>query len=285
MGNYIDYKRDHYFDRFRQSLTPPIFSVRPERWFVFCGSRILLKKCGDRRSIPTKADFDGHSTDFRGRQYLGEADGYSCYCFETLTAESPAEEMSFEIIRSLVAYEDGSEMFRMAGFAYHMMNWSRLNAFCGRCGAPMKDKGVERAKICPQCGSVVYPRISPATITAVIKGDELLLAHNNNFRDGRYSLIAGFVEPGEMLEECVKREISEEIGIRVKNLRYFGSQPWPFPDSLMLAFTAEYGSGEIKADGVEIGEAKWFRRGSLPDIPGTESIAGRMIRLFEEGCL
>lgn len=280
--NQANNKRTHYFDKFRPKLIPQNPTVMPELWFVFHANRILLKEDDHRQPIPSAADFDGQSVDFRGRQYLGEVDGFSCWCMETQTEDSPVEGMSFEIIRSLVTYEDGSELFKIAGFAYHIMNWSRLNTFCGRCGAPMKDKGDERAKICLKCGSIVYPRISPATITAVIKGDEILLAHNNSFRDGRYSLISGFVEPGETLEDCVKREIFEEIGIQVKNLHYFGSQPWPFPDSLMTAFTAEYDSGEIKIDGVEIGDAKWYKRGSLPDIPGTESIAGRIIRWFQE---
>lgn len=282
--NPADYKRDHYFDRFYPSFVPPDSSVRPERWFVFCGRRMLVKKAGGRPEIPTKADFDGCPTDFRGKQHLGEADGFSCYGLEAPAAESPAPGMSFEEIRPLAACEGGDELFRMAGFAFHIMNWSRLNAFCGRCGAPMTEKGDERARLCPQCGSVVYPRISPATITAIIRGDEILLAHNNSFCNDRYSLIAGFVEPGETAEDCVRREIFEEVKLRVKNLRYFGSQPWPFPDSLMLAFTAEYDGGEIQADGVEIGRAAWFRRGSLPRIPGVESVAGRMIRWFEQGC-
>jgi NAD+ diphosphatase len=274
--------RETYFQRFQPSFTPQGTLSQPERWFIFNQNRILLKKNGDIPAIPTKTDFDGCKADFCKEQFIGEFDGSPCYCMEALTGESPNKNMSFEAIRSLVVLEDNRELFKIAGLAYHIANWSRLNTFCGRCGAPMQNKSDERAKICPQCGSVVYPRISPAIITAVIKGDRILLAHNKAFQAGLYSLIAGFVEPGETLEDCVKREIFEEIGIRIKNPRYIGSQPWPFPDSLMLAFIAEHESGEIKVDGVEIGDAKWFQRDELPLCPGTESIAGRILKWFRE---
>ena len=146
----------------------------------------------------------------------------------------------------------------------------------------MTEKKDESAKVCSECGNIVYPRISPAVITAVFKGDQILLAHNRSFRNGLYSLIAGFVEPGETLEHCVKREIMEEVGIRVKNVRYAGSQPWSFPDALMIAFTAEYESGEICVDQVEIIDAGWYRMDAMPDIPSTDSIAGRLIRWYIE---
>lgn len=279
-----DYNKDNYFDRFHPGFKPQKGSVLPERWFIFQAKQILLKNEAHKLSVPTQKDFQGEPALFHNKVFIGEIDGANCYCMEAPDTGIPIKGMRCEAIRSVAAIEDGSEMFKVAGYAYHIMNWSRLNAFCGHCGHPMREKEDERAKICLNCGNVVYPRISPAAITAIIKGDEILLAHNHSFKDGLYSLVAGFVEPGETLEECVKREIFEEIGIQVKNLCYFGSQPWPFPDSLMLAFTADYESGEIKADGIEIGDAKWFKRGSLPPIPGTESIAGRIIRWFNEGC-
>lgn len=271
------------FQRFQSSLSPQLTFSQPERWFIFNRNMILLKKDGDALAIPTKTDFDGYKVDFCNKQYIGEVDGFACYCMEVSSDGSLSENMSFEAIRSLVISEDNGELFKIAGLAFHIVNWSRLNTFCGRCGTLMQDKGDERAKICPKCGSVVYPRISPAIITAVIKGDQILLAHNKAFQNGLYSLIAGFVEPGETLEDCVKREIFEEIGIQIKNPRYIGSQPWPFPDSLMLAFIAEYESGDIKVDGVEIEDAKWFKRDELPFCPGIESIAGRIIRWFQAG--
>jgi NAD+ diphosphatase len=140
----------------------------------------------------------------------------------------------------------------------------------------------ERAKRCPECGFISYPVICPAVITAIIKDRKILLAHNRSFKGNMYSLIAGFVEAGETLEECVKREIMEEVGLQVKNVKYLGSQPWPFPNSLMIGFTAEYESGEIAVDGVEISDAKWFDIDNLPELPSEISIARKIINWYIE---
>ena len=166
----------------------------------------------------------------------------------------------------------------LAGRALQILNWERNNRFCGRCGERMEPRLDERSMRCPACGFLQYPRLSPAVIVAVTRGESLLLAHNKRFPSGRYSLLAGFVEPGETFEECVSREIFEEVGIRVRNIRYVSSQPWPFPDSLMVGFSAEWESGELQPDGVEIAEADWFRQDTLPDYPGPHTIAGKIIR-------
>ncbi len=166
----------------------------------------------------------------------------------------------------------------LAGRALQILNWERNNRFCGRCGERMMPRQDERAMRCPACGFLQYPRLSPAVIVSVLRGDTLLLVHNNRFPSGRYSLLAGFVEAGETFEDCVSREIEEEVGIRVKNIRYLSSQPWPFPDSLMVGFTAEWAAGELQPDGVEIGDARWFTREAMPEIPGPHTIAGKIIR-------
>ena len=144
----------------------------------------------------------------------------------------------------------------------------------------MEDMPDERAKRCPACGLVNYPRLSPAVIVAVIKGDQILLARNKRFRAPFYSVLAGFVEPGETLEQCVQREIHEEVGLSVKNIRYFGSQPWPFPNSLMIGFVADYAGGEIAVDNSELMEAGWFSAESLPVLPSPISIAWQLIDWF-----
>jgi ADP-ribose pyrophosphatase YjhB (NUDIX family) len=144
------------------------------------------------------------------------------------------------------------------------------------CGIDMPDK------VCPKCGHISYPRLSPAVIVAVTKGDRLLLGRNKNFVSGLYSVLAGFVEEGETLEECVKREIREETGIEVKNIKYFGSQSWPFPNSFMLAFTAEHESSEIQVDENEITDARWFSVEEIPNIPGKLSISRKLIDWFLE---
>jgi NAD+ diphosphatase len=175
------------------------------------------------------------------------------------------------------------ELFRAAMLGYHLVQWIANSRFCGRCGKENSFHHREKARVCPDCGLVTFPRISPAVITAVKKDDRILLAHNKNFAAPVYSLIAGFVEPGESLEEAVAREISEEVGIEVKNIRYVSSQPWPFPDSLMLGFTAEWSSGEISPDGIEISDAGWFNRDDHPQLPLKGSIALSIIEKIFAG--
>lgn len=156
--------------------------------------------------------------------------------------------------------------------------WRRNRHFCGRCGSELEDLVEECARRCPSCGTVFYPTLSPAVIVAVTSEDgRLLLAHNRKFRDGMYSLIAGFVEPGETMEEAVRREVAEEVGLSVRNIRYFGSQSWPYPNSLMAGFTAEYAGGEVHPDGVEISDAGFFTPESAPELPSPGSIARTMI--------
>ena len=167
--------------------------------------------------------------------------------------------------------------FVRAGLAFQLMNWQRSNRFCGRCGVPMHESEKERAMQCPDCGHLVFPTLSPAIIVAVEKDGRLLMGHNANFPSGRYSVLAGFVEPGESLEEAVSREIYEESGVCVKNIQYFGSQPWPFPNSLMLGFRAEWESGEPTPDGEEIDDVRWFSPEELPDIPPSVSISRQLI--------
>ena len=160
------------------------------------------------------------------------------------------------------------------------MDWDRDDQYCSRCGTKNERRSEERAKQCPACGSVSFPRISPAVIVLVERDGKALLARSGRFPEGLFSTIAGFVEPGETLEDAVRREVREETGIDVKNIRYFGSQPWPFPDSLMVGFTAEYAGGEITVDDNEILDARWFGAENLPEIPGKVSIARALIDWF-----
>ena len=192
-----------------------------------------------------------------------------------------SEGMSFMVLRSLLGLID-DDTFRVAGLASQIINWDNTHRYCGQCGTLMEVKKDERAKICPKCGFVSFPRISPAIITAVIKDSCILLARAHRFPPGLYSVLAGFVEPGETLEECLKREVREEVGIEVKNIMYFGSQPWPFPHSLMIAFTSDYAGGEINIDKNELGDAGWFSSSNLPQIPIRGTIARELIEWFLE---
>jgi NAD+ diphosphatase len=170
----------------------------------------------------------------------------------------------------------------VAGRAVQLVEWARTHQFCGRCATPTDIQPNERAMKCPACGLLAFPRLAPAMITLVTRGDEALLAQGVQFRGPMYSCLAGFVEPGESLEDAVVREVREEVGVEVGNVRYWGSQPWPFPHSLMVGFTAEWVSGEIVCDPTEIVDAQWFTRDALPNIPPRISIARKLIDAWIE---
>ncbi|HWQ62935.1 MAG TPA: NAD(+) diphosphatase [Methanospirillum sp.] len=169
------------------------------------------------------------------------------------------------------------DLLAILGRAIQLVRFDTTTAFCGRCGERNTMKEDELAKRCPACGLLTFPRLSPAIIVRITDEDRILLARSPQFLQGMYSLIAGFVEPGESLEAGVHREVFEEVGLRISDLKYYNSQPWPFPDSLMVGYVARYLSGEIRCDGVEIEDAQWFSRDSMPELPGKLSIARALI--------
>ena len=235
--------------------------------------------------IPNRKKINRYLGGMNHIHYIGRLKEAHCYTAELedpwdLEEEMLAEGLAFNSLRTL-ASNVTEDIFNLAGRAIQIINWDKDHKYCGRCGSLMKEGKAERVKLCPQCGLENYPRISPAVIVAILKGDEILLAHNKKFSKGVFSLIAGFVELGESFEECVEREVMEEVGIKVKNIKYFKSQPWPFPNSLMVAFTADYDSGEICPDGVEIEEAHWYKADNLPLIPAKGSIARKLIDWFQ----
>lgn len=264
------------YKRYSPSIVPPNAPTSFERLFVFNSGKILIKVDSDSPQIPTSGDFSGAIKDALYRQYLGEVEGSPGYCLEVEDSHNPPDGMRFVDLRSLLGQLD-EDLFLLAGRAFQIVHWNRMHKYCGKCGTPTEGQQNELVKKCPGCGSMFYPRISPAVIVAVVRDDEILLAHNKNFRPNWYSVIAGFMEPGETFEDCISRELMEEVGIRVKNIKYFDSQPWPFPDSLMVGFIAEHESGEIVVDGEEIEDAAWYGRDNLPPRPTANSIAGRLI--------
>lgn len=161
--------------------------------------------------------------------------------------------------------------------AFQWLNWRRTTRFCAVCGKPLLRHASEKAMSCPACGALFYPRINPVVIVRVTRDDTVLLERHVRSPTGFFSVVAGFVEAGETLEQALRREVAEEVGISVRNIRYFSSQPWSFPNNLMIAFTAEWAGGEVRPDGVEIGEAGWFTRDNLPTLPGPISISRRLI--------
>lgn len=213
--------------------------------------------------------------------YLGRLDLIPCFAANLLSTESINSNLKLIGLRQLFGLVD-DEIFWLAARAFHLLNWSKNTKYCGRCGEKTLIKEGEHSKYCPKCVLPMYPKISPAVIVAITKEDKILLAQNVQNKTGFYSVLAGFVEPGETLEECVCREIKEEAGIDLKNIKYFGSQPWPFPDSLMLGFTAEYAGGELVLDETELSDARWFSADELPQVPGKLSISRRLIDWFVE---
>lgn len=252
---------------------------KDDYYFVFDGNKLLVINMDDQISIPTAKDLIDMELNLNQGRYFGTLNGNGCYCTNKSKDYTPASNMSFQELRSLgIIFNE--ELFHLSCRGLHLLRWYENNIYCNKCGALTEDKEDENARICPNCGNINYPRLSPAIIVAIINEDKLLLAHNSRFINGNYSVIAGFVEPGETFEECVSREVREEVGIKVKNIKYFGSEPWPFPDSLMVGFTAEYADGEIREDGIEIDHAGWFRADELPKTPTGKSIAGKLIKWF-----
>ena len=184
---------------------------------------------------------------------------------------------AFRGLRSLFGRLDDA-LVAIAGRGFQLADWARTHRYCGVCGQPMKRDAGERVMRCA-CGHSAYPRVAPAMMTLVKRGDAILLARNIAVAPGgRMSALAGFVEPGESVEDAVHREVLEEVGVKVRDLRYFGSQPWPFPHSLMIAFTAEYAGGEIRCEPTEIAEARFFGPGDeLPEFPPPFSISYELI--------
>jgi NAD+ diphosphatase len=249
--------------------------------FLFQQSRLLVKKLEKEYTIPTDDDLLYLEYKIVNKLYIGSLDGHSCYTARYPAGEELPHGIEFVGLRQLHMQIDDT-MLRAAFRAVQIVAWDETHRFCGVCGASTIKKADEHAKVCPECGHISYPRLSPAIIAAITKGDKLLLARNKNFAPGVYSVLAGFVEAGETLEECVKREIREEAGIEIKNIKYFGSQSWPFPNSYMLAFTAEHESGEIKIGEDEIADAGWFGADEIPKVPGSLSISRKLIDWFIE---
>lgn len=264
---------------FTPEYEPPAVEAPSTLWFVFHRGKLLIKIENERCTIPAASDLGKCASALIRKQYLGKLGHRPCYAAELPTSEIEEAQLTYRDLRALFGMLPESLIW-VAGRANQLVYWNQTHLYCGSCGHATEDKRDERAKICPQCGLINYPRLSPAVIMAVLRNDRILLARNKRFKLPFYSVLAGFVEPGETLEECVKREICEEVGLAVKNIRYFGSQPWPFPNSLMIAFVTDYATGEIRVDGSEIIDAAWFARDRLPQIPPKISIARQLIDWF-----
>ena len=268
-------------DRLIPSVGAPPTKSEPAWWFVFMADNLMVAEAGEKISVPCLTSPAELALEPIREWYLGTLGGRHCYCAEISEDAPVPEKMTFRGLRHLYGRLEGF-LHRVAMKAVHMIEWDRTTRYCGYCGMETTRARGMIAKECPCCELLIFPRISPAIIVLVERESKVLLARVKRFTSELYSVLAGFVEPGETLEEAVQREIEEEVGIRVKNIRYFGSQPWPFPDSLMIGFTAEYESGEINIDEAEIADANWYDPERLPIIPGKISIARQLIDWFVE---
>lgn len=258
---------------------------------LFCGADIIIPRGGDSPSLPVFADFSlpGREKSADGPPSgipvaLFHFDGKTYYAAEIGESDlgpDMAGASRLPVRQFIGSASQAAADFVLRARAY--AHWSFVSRFCSFCGEPLSEgrgRDFDGAKVCGACGRAFFPRISPAVIVLINKGGEILLAHNAKFPAGRHGLIAGFVEPGETLEETVHREVMEEAGIEIAPPHYIRSQPWPFPDSLMIAFEAEYASGEARPDGEEIDHLGWFSPENLPNIPPPGSVARFLIDRF-----
>lgn len=251
------------------SFTPslqPAASISRHRYIHVIGASVFVS---DRIEI-----------DHAVQHFLGMLDDEGVWAVDVPQGEDP----SYGAAVDLYSYFGRSTEaeWALAGRAVQLAEWARTHRYCGRCAAPTAPSESDRSMKCPACGLLAYPRLAPAMITLITRGElgndqEALLAMGVQFRGPMYSCLAGFVEPGESLEQAVIREVFEEVGVHVGAVTYRGSQPWPFPHSLMIGFRAEWQSGDIHCDPTEIVDAQWYRRDALPNIPPRISIARKLI--------
>lgn len=244
--------------------------------FAFRGDRVLvLAPDEDTLVLPQHTQLAAAGVG-GGAHFLGLLGERPCFAIDLADDAAEPAGMRFVGLRTLF-FKVPDDLLALAARAFQIVDFDRSHRFCGRCGTATRSRGHERAKECPACGLVAYPRVSPAMMALVTRGKEMLLARAHRFAPGMYSALAGFVEPGETIEDCVRREVREEVGVEVSDITYFASQSWAFPHSLMIAYTATWSGGDIRLDDEEIAEARWFHVDDLPKLPMSVSIARRLI--------
>ena len=258
---------------------PPSGDLPAGLWFVFHGPELVVRNGAAGPEILSGAPDGGPPVPVETPRCIGMLDGAPCWAAQASTEALPAGAWREPVRKLFDRLDDG--LLAVAGRAGQVLDFDRTHRYCGACATPTRLDDGGRARRCPRCDAVSYPRLAPAMMALVTRpgpaGRELLLARGRRFQAPIYSALAGFVEPSETLEESVHREVREEVGIEVRALRYFGSQCWPFPHSLMVAFLAEHAGGEIVCDPSEIVDARWFPIDRLPLLPHRLSVARKLI--------
>lgn len=245
-------------------------------WFIVSQGRIYLQSDD---SVPFGAfSMLPFATQNAQCCWLGEYQQHNCYLI--VYDDRIDNEQHWHTARALLA--KGEALFQLAARATQVALFLQTHRFCGQCGSAMHLVSWELATLCHKCGHRCYPRIAPCVLVAVLREDEILLARSNRHKKGFFSILAGFVESAETLEQAAIREVKEEVGIEITGLRYIGSQPWPFPHSLMTGFIAEYAGGNIVCQPQEIEEAYWCKLTNLPETPGIDTLSGKLIALAQE---
>jgi NAD+ diphosphatase len=252
-------------------------NVLMKLWFIFCKGDLMLEHRPDGTyGIPLSEEAPVEVKPWTTIHTITPfADGTAV---RTFAIDSPiVGHPRYEMCGLRASYAKlSSDLYQKAGKCQEILYWDQNTKYCGVCGAPMK-LHTEISKRCTECGKEVWPQLATAIIVLIHRGEEVLLVHARNFRGDFYGLVAGFVETGESLEEAVVREVREETSLEISNLRYFGSQPWPYPCGLMVGFHADYASGDIHLQRSELSAGGWFRKDNLPHIPEKLSIARRLI--------
>ena len=265
---------------FEPAVNPPTVAFNESaNWFMFHGDKLVIIAGDVKNPIPFFDKPARMNVTLNSYHYLGLFRNEPCYAGELdAQAELPLE-LTLTDMRVLIT-QLPADWFMLVGRAYQVLLWDRNHRYCGRCSTPTVYHERDRAKVCPKCAFTQYPRISPSVIMLVASGDQLLLGRSPSFIPSLYSTLAGFVEPGESIEQAVRREVKEEVGVSVGNMSYIASQPWPFPHSLMLGFIAEYEAGDIVVDNDELEDAQWWHIDDLPLIPPVGTISRELIDYY-----
>ena len=244
-------------------------------WFPFRANKMLVQAVNEHIELIQSEEGDMASLIADSALYLGELNSIPCLACEVRPEADLPDDWRAIDIRTLFGQLDDST-YSVAGYAAHLLHWQGHHHYCSNCGHTTESIPASWGRICPHCGYNSYPTVTPAILVLVHDGDKVLLVHKIGWTNRR-SIIAGFVEPGETLEECARREIQEEVGAEVTDITYVGNQPWPYPDQLMVGFTARYSAGPAQPDNVELDAADWYTFDNLPELPPPLSLARQII--------